>query len=100
MKGMHLTAIGQRIVLLEPGTGLDPSDPDAYLEPLMCYLQSKNTNKLIYDLKGVAIIDNVYQWLLKTNKLCQLCDIILTVVNMRPTVAFALSTTLKEAPPV
>jgi len=44
IRGMHLTFIGNGSVLLEPGNSLDPSDPDAYFEPLIAYMQNRPQN--------------------------------------------------------
>jgi len=100
IQGMHLTAIGACNVLLEPGTGLDPSDPDTCLEPLLKYLQQHNAQRLLYDLGDVHIIDAVYYaWLLRLHGICRISGIELVTVNIRPPAAFALSLILDTAPP-
>ena len=38
-EGIHLTPIGDGNVLLEPGEGLDPSNPDALVAPVLEFLQ-------------------------------------------------------------
>jgi len=100
IQGMHLAAIGASNVLLEPGAGLDPSDPDTYLVPLLVYLQQHNTRRLLYDLGDVHIIDAVYyDWLLRLHRICRISGIELMTVNIRPPVAFALSLMLDATPP-
>lgn len=100
IQGMHLTPIGSGIVLLEPGEGLDPSDPDAYLEPLVGYLQRQRASRLIYDLTSVPLIDSVYyRWLKTVSDICRVTGVQLVVVNMAPPAAFALSRILDGPPP-
>lgn len=100
MRGMHLTAIGEGSILLEPGAGLDPNNIDLYLEPLMSFLQQQKARKLIYDLKNVPLIDTIYyNWLVYIHRLCSISGMGFIVANMQPTAAFALSTTIKETPP-
>jgi rsbT antagonist protein RsbS len=100
IQGMHLTAIGACNTLLEPGAGLDPSDPDTYLEPLLDYLQQHNARRLLYDLGDVHIIDEVYyDWLLRLYAICHISGIELVTVNIRPPAAFALSLVLDTTPP-
>jgi len=100
IKGMHLTPIGDGKVLLEPGEGLDPSDPDAYLVPLAEALQRLHAERLLYDLKNVALIDPLYyDWLLAVNGLCRISGVELVTINMRPATAYALATRLRESPP-
>ncbi len=100
IKGMHLTPIGEGKVLLEPGDGLDPSDPDAYLVPLAELLQQTHARCLLYDLKNVALVDPVYyQWLLRVHGICRIAGIEMVTVNMRPATAYGLALTLKETPP-
>ena len=96
---MHLTAIGGAKVLLEPGEGLDPSDPDAYLEPLVAYLQERGAKVLLYDLTNVPVIDELYyHWLAAVNTICRISGIRLVTVNMRPAAAYALALTLDNPP--
>jgi len=98
--GIHLTPIGDDSVLLEPGEGLDPTDPDSYLVPLLGYLQKKRARFLIYDLKTVALIDRVYyDWMIAMNSLCQISDVRMVVANIRPHAAFALSQMIAGDPP-
>lgn len=100
MRGMHLTHIGNGHILLEPGDSLDPANDDAYLEPLMTFLQEKTAARLIYDLKDVPLIDSLYYaWLKKLNKICVIGGVKMIVVNMQPTAAFSLASTLGETPP-
>jgi len=100
IKGMHLTAIGAQNVLLEPGAGLDPSDPDVYLEPLLRHLQTNNAERLLYDLSDVPVIDDVYyDWLLRLNTICKFANIELVTVNISPAVAYALSAIINADPP-
>ncbi len=100
IEGMHLTPLGGGDVLLEPGEGLDPGDPDAYTEPLLAWLQGQRARRLIYDIGNVALVDRLYYaWLLRLERLCRLADVELVVVNMRPVAAFALARTLDGPPP-
>lgn len=100
IQGMHLTAIGACKTLLEPGAGLDPSDPDRYMEPLLDYLQQNNTQRLLYDLGDVHIIDVVYyDWLLQLYAICHISGVELVTINIRPPAAFALSLILDTNPP-
>ncbi|OBS10167.1 hypothetical protein [Acidihalobacter prosperus] len=100
LSGMHLTRIGLGNILLEPGEGLDPADPDAYLEPLLAHIQRRAACRLIYDLKNVPLIDEVYyRWLLAVHALCGIANIEMVVVHMRPAAAFALSRLIDEPPP-
>ncbi|MDH5649886.1 MAG: hypothetical protein OEY67_09560 [Gammaproteobacteria bacterium] len=98
--GLHLTPIGNNSVLLEPGEGLDPSAPDNYLAELMAFLQEHHADTLIYDLKTVPLIDQVYyNWLIRLYRLCLLANIEMIAVNFCSTAAFALSLSLTESPP-
>ena len=100
INGMHLTAIGGCNVLLEPGVGLDPADPEAYVEPLLVYLRSAAAERLLYDMGNVYVIDQVYyDWLLRLHRVCRISGIELITVNMRPPAAYALSLMLNETPP-
>ncbi|MHB8347663.1 MAG: hypothetical protein ACYDHM_10870 [Acidiferrobacterales bacterium] len=98
--GIHLTPIGDDSVLLEPGEGLDPTDPDGYLVPLLAFLQKKRARFLIYDLKNVALVDRVYyDWMTAMNSLCLISGIRMVVANIRPYAAFALSQLIDGDPP-
>ncbi len=98
--GIHLTPLGDDSVLLEPGEGLDPTDPDAYLVPLLEFLQKKRARFLIYDLKNVALIDGVYyEWITAMNALCLIAGIRMVVANIRPYAAYALSQLIDGDPP-
>ena len=98
--GIHLTPIGDDCVLLEPGEGLDPTDPDAYLVPLLGYLQKQRARFLIYDLKTVALIDHVYYaWMTAMNSLCLISGITMVAANIRPHAAYALSQLIAGNPP-
>ncbi|WP_236860615.1 STAS domain-containing protein [Candidatus Reidiella endopervernicosa] len=97
---MHLTPIGEGNVLLEPGEGLDASDPDAYLVEMIDRLQQLSARRLIYDLKSIPLIDTLYyEWLLSVNSMCQIAGIEMVVVNIRPPVAYNLALMIKETPP-
>lgn len=98
--GMHLTAIGQGCVLLEPTDGFDPGDPDAYLIPLGESLQRIRARRLLYDLKDVPVIDDLYfAWLTSLAAMCRITGIGMVVVSMRPAAAYALALTMKAPPP-
>jgi len=100
LRGMHLTAIGDGNMLLEPTDGLDPSSPDEYIAELTEVLQSEGAHTLMYDLKQVPLIDQVYYtWLVYLNNLCRLTNVELIIVNIRTTVAFSLAMSLKQPPP-
>jgi len=100
LQGMHITPIGNRKILLEPGDSLDPDSPDEYVVELMDALHTESTDTLIYDLKKVPLIDDIYYaWLIRLNKLCGLSNIDMIIVNIRTTAAFSLATSMKEPPP-
>lgn len=100
IQGMHLTPIGDGNVLLEPGTGLDPADPAAYLVPVLQVLQAHSARRLLYDLKNVPLLDEVYfRWLTALHGACRISGIDLVTVNMQPEAAFALSHLLTGPPP-
>lgn len=99
LKGMHMTSIGSNIMLLEPGDGLDPSMPDEYVVDIMQIMQKADARTLMYDLKSVPLIDEVYYaWLVKLHRLCALSNIELIATTIRPTAAFSLATSLKKPP--
>jgi anti-anti-sigma regulatory factor len=99
-ESMHLTPIGDGNVLLEPGQGLDPSNPDGIMEALLARLQASGALRLLYDLKKLAVVDKLYyDWLLQLHHGCQVCGIELVAVNIRPAAAFGLSLMLDASPP-
>lgn len=99
-QGMHLTPIGDGNVLLEPGAGLDPGDPAAYLIPVLEVLQANAARRLLYDLKNVLLLDAIYyKWLATLHAACRISGIEMVTVNMQPEAAFALSHLLSGAPP-
>ena len=96
---MHLTSIGNRTMLLEPGDGLDPGSHDDYVIDLMQMLQKANAHTLMYDLNNVPLIDAVYyEWLVKLHHICAVSNMEFIATNIRPTAAFTLATTLKQPP--
>lgn len=100
IEGIHLTPIGDGNVLLEPGEGLDPSDPEALLAPVLEFLQRNEARRLVYDLKTVRLIDEIYySWLTKLCATCRVANVEMVTVNMHPAAAYALSLTLDKAPP-
>lgn len=100
IQGMHLTPIGGGHVLLEPGAGLDPSDPDAYLVGVLEVLQAHHAERLIYDLKNVPLLDAIYyRWLMALHAACRISGIQLVTVNMQPEAAYALSQLITAPPP-
>lgn len=100
MEGIHLTPIGDGNVLLEPGEGLDPSDPESLLAPVLDYLQNHQACRLVYDLKSVRLIDEVYYgWLTKLSATCRVANVEMVTVNMQPAAAYALSLALDKPPP-
>lgn len=100
LEAMHLTPIGNATVLLEPSEALDPSNPDAYLVPLLGYLQQQRAARLLYDLRNVCVVDLLYyNWLTAVHELCRIANIKMVTVNMRPAAAYALALRLKEPPP-
>lgn len=100
ISGMHLTPLGDGSVLLEPADGLDPSDPDAYLVPVLTYLAERHARRLIYDLDGVAVVDRLYyRWLCELASVCRVAGVELIAVNLRPEAAYAMALELDHAPP-
>lgn len=100
IEGMHLTPIGDGNVLLEPGEGLDPSNPGALLAPILDYLQRQSARRLVYDLKNVRLIDEIYYaWLVRLDSICRIGNMELVAINMQPAAAYALSLALDRAPP-
>jgi anti-anti-sigma regulatory factor len=100
IEGIHLTPIGDGNVLLEPGEGLDPSNPESMVAPVIDFLQRNDARRLVYDLKSVRLIDEVYySWLTKLSATCRFANVEMVTVNMQPAAAYALSLTLKKSPP-
>jgi len=99
-EGIHLTPIGDGNVLLEPGEGLDPSDPGALVAPVLEFLQNNEARRLVYALKHVRLIDEVYYaWLTKLSATCRIANVEMVTVNMQPAAAYALSLTLDKPTP-
>jgi len=100
IEGIHLTPIGDGNVLLEPGEGLDPSDSVSMVAPVLEFLQRNEARRLVYDLKSVRLIDEVYySWLVKLDATCRIANVEMVTVNMQPAAAYALSLTLDKSPP-
>ena len=100
IEGIHLTPIGDGNVLLEPGEGLDPSTPESMVAPVLEFLQRNEARRLVYDLKSVRLIDEVYYtWLTKLSATCRIANVEMVTVNMQPAAAYALSLTLDKSPP-
>jgi rsbT antagonist protein RsbS len=100
IEGIHLTPIGDGNVLLEPGEGLDPSTPESMVAPVLEFLQRNEARRLVYDLKSVRLIDEVYYaWLTKLDATCRIANVEMVTVNMQPAAAYALSLTLNQSPP-
>ena len=100
IEGIHLTPIGDGNVLLEPGEGLDPSNPESMVAPVLDFLQRNDAQRLVYDLKSVRLIDEVYySWLVKLDATCRIANVEMVTVNMQPAAAYALSLTLRKSPP-
>jgi anti-anti-sigma regulatory factor len=98
--GMHLTPIGDGNVLLEPGEGLDPSQPQVLLAPVLEFLQRHAARRLVYDLKNVRLVDEVYYaWLVQLSAACRIANVEMVTVNMQPAAAYALSLSLDNPPP-
>ena len=99
IEGIHLTPIGDGNVLLEPGEGLDPSNPESLVAPVLEFLQRNEARRLVYDLKSVRLIDEVYYiWLTKLSDTCRIANVEMVTVNMQPAAAYALSLALNKAP--
>ena len=99
IEGIHLTPIGDGNVLLEPGEGLDPSNPESMVAPVLDFLQRNEARRLVYDLKSVRLIDEVYySWLTKLSATCRIANVEMVTVNMQPAAAYALSLTLNKSP--
>ncbi|MDH3514080.1 MAG: hypothetical protein OEM83_04325 [Gammaproteobacteria bacterium] len=100
IEGIHLTPIGDGNVLLEPGEGLDPSAPETIVAPVLDFLQRNEARRLVYDLKTVRLIDEIYYtWLIKLCATCRIANVEMVTVNMQPAAAYALSLTLDQPPP-
>lgn len=100
IQGMHLTPIGHGLVLLEPGEGLDPTDISTYLVPLLQFLHSRKAKRLLYDLRSIPVIDEVYYaWLVRVHNACYVQGVELVAVNIKPQAAYALSLILEHKPP-
>lgn len=100
IEGIHLTPIGEGNVLLEPGEGLDPGNPEALLAPVLEILQRNEARRLVYDLKSVRLIDAVYySWLTKLSTTCRIANVNMVTVNMQPAAAYALSLAIDKPPP-
>ena len=100
IEGIHLTPIGDGNVLLEPGEGLDPGNPESMVAPVLEFLQRNEARRLLYDLKSVRLIDEVYySWLVKLDAPCRIANVEMVTVNMQPAAAYALSLTLRKSPP-
>lgn len=99
IEGIHLTPIGDGNVLLEPGEGLDPGNPESMVAPVLEFLQRNEARRLVYDLKSVRLIDEVYfSWLTKLSATCRIANVEMVTVNMQPAAAYALSLTLNKSP--
>lgn len=100
IEAMHLTPIGNGKVLLEPEFGLDPGQPDRYLDPLIGRLQETGATRLLYDLQKIPVIDSLYyQWLNQLHDACHICGIELIAVRITPAAAYGLAVTLQAMPP-
>ncbi|HSW53030.1 MAG TPA: hypothetical protein VLG93_07355 [Sulfuricaulis sp.] len=100
IEGIHLTPIGDGNVLLEPGEGLDPGNPESMVAPVLEFLQRHEARRLVYDLKSVRLIDEVYySWLVKLDATCRIANVEMVTVNMQPAAAYALSLSLSQSPP-
>ena len=99
-RSIHLTPIGDGNVLLEPGEGLDPGNPESLIAPVLDFLQRNDARRLVYDLKNVRLIDEVYYaWLTKLSATCRIGNVEMVTVNMQPAAAYALSLALNDTPP-
>ncbi len=97
---MHLTPLGGDLVLLEPGEGLDPGDPDAYLTPLIAFLQRVGARRLIYDLASVPVLDPLYYgWLVQVSSACAVTGVEMVVANVHAPAAYGLAQYLEGDPP-
>ena len=100
VEAMHLTPIGDGKVLLEPEFGLDPGQPERYLDPLIGRLQAVRATQLLYDLKKIPLIDSLYyQWLVSLHAAARICGIEMIVVRITPEAAYGLACTLQAMPP-
>lgn len=100
MEGLHLTPIGEGNVLLEPGEGLDPAEPDALIAPILELLLRHEATRLVYDLKNVRLVDALYYaWLARLHAACRVANVELVTVNMQPAAAYALALALERPPP-
>ena len=100
MQGMHLTILSRQCVLLEPGTSLDPANPEQYASDIITFLQKNRSKGLIYDLENISLIDKTYyDWLKYLSTLCKLNNTQLVVIHMKPSAAYGLSGFINESPP-
>lgn len=96
---MHLTSLGGGIVLLEPTEALDPAQPDELAVALAAALQQMRARQLFYDLKSLAVVDDLYYaWLRRVSAICGISGVEMVAVNIRPTAAFALAVIMEVAP--
>ena len=100
IEGIHLTPIGDGNVLLEPGEGLDPGNPEVLIAPILDFLQHDQSQRLVYDLKNVRLVDAIYySWLTTLHTACRIANVEMVTVNMHPATAYALSLALDKSPP-
>lgn len=95
----HLTQIGRRDFLLEPGRGLDVGHPGPLIEAVLTRLQTAKPARLYYDLAELPLIDPVYyNWLNALARACQTMNVALICIHMQPTAAFGLTSFITQAP--
>lgn len=95
----HLTQIGRRDFLLEPGRALDVGHPGPLIEDVLKRLQPAKPSRLYYDLAELPLIDPVYyNWLNALARACQTMNVALVCIHMQPTAAFGLTSFLTETP--
>ncbi|MCW7752791.1 hypothetical protein OOT00_02180 [Desulfobotulus sp. H1] len=98
--GVHLTPIGSARFLLEPGPGMDPSEPGNLIPEIIQILQRHKARFLFYDLAGTPVIDTLYyDWLCQLSRSCAAAAISMTVIRMPPSAACSLASHILAPPP-
>jgi rsbT antagonist protein RsbS len=98
-KGFRLTALGDGGALLEPGMGINPSDPAPLIEAVLGGLSGGGYRTLYYDLIAVEVIDPTYfSYLNRLARSCRTVGVTMVCIHMKPATAFALAGFM-SAPP-
>ncbi|MBK1735402.1 hypothetical protein CKO15_08915 [Halorhodospira abdelmalekii] len=99
--GFRLTQIAADSARLEPGHGIQPSDPGPVIEAVLRELQPLHIDLLYYDLERVEIIDPPYlSFLTQLQGSCRVIGVRMVCVHMQPSTAFALASWLDRPPSI